>query len=476
MKHPIPNSPFSTRLSGSAKEVELRLRNIFQWKKKRPPVLLVILSALTVLFCYGLVSCQVREEPDALEPSEQTLLSSQSAANTTPTAEGPLLTEYPIDQIMAEQGRKTLSYNSRYEFCIQDIQLKVPQDFDTASELMCRDAETGNEQSLFRLEYGSSGVYWNRVRLAPFTDVLGCDGFILEYGVGAAYEDYDFYQVTESGVSRIASCCNTVYTADLDGDAQGELLSLYGTYGALDLYWQESGTFYTCSLNETARAYLELPLNCWVVLEVQNGRLTAHWQEDNSAQQVRQLDAAALFEFERTRTEFTDRYDLHTADGRLLKVFLTGSRVRDEWNYRRVEQIQVYEGTGKGDILLQTIDTDRLTYDGDWLYEGLFVNHGFTVGEPDIRDINFDGSADFGLLTAAVYPKNVPYGYFLWDNETEQFTFSFVLCSDLTVDETRQQLIERITEGPAGSYDRYNTYEFDAAGQLTLVGSEIADR
>ena len=38
MDHNVPCSPFSTRLSGSAKETELRIRSIFQWKKKRPPV------------------------------------------------------------------------------------------------------------------------------------------------------------------------------------------------------------------------------------------------------------------------------------------------------------------------------------------------------------------------------------------------------------------------------------------------------
>ena len=54
----IPDSPFSTRLSDSAKETELRLRNIFQWKKKRPPVVAMILAALAALFCGGLVSCQ----------------------------------------------------------------------------------------------------------------------------------------------------------------------------------------------------------------------------------------------------------------------------------------------------------------------------------------------------------------------------------------------------------------------------------
>lgn len=67
MKQKMPQSPFSTRLSGSAKETELRLRNIFQWKKKRPPVLLVLLSALAVLLCCGLISCRVQTEMPALD-------------------------------------------------------------------------------------------------------------------------------------------------------------------------------------------------------------------------------------------------------------------------------------------------------------------------------------------------------------------------------------------------------------------------
>ena len=37
MNSPVPTpprSPLSTRLSGSARETELRIRSIFQWKKK----------------------------------------------------------------------------------------------------------------------------------------------------------------------------------------------------------------------------------------------------------------------------------------------------------------------------------------------------------------------------------------------------------------------------------------------------------
>ena len=52
----IPNTPFSTRLSGSAKETELRIRNIFQWQKKRPPVVMIALILVLIIGCFSLVN------------------------------------------------------------------------------------------------------------------------------------------------------------------------------------------------------------------------------------------------------------------------------------------------------------------------------------------------------------------------------------------------------------------------------------
>ena len=61
--HSPPRSPFAASLSGSAKETELRLRSIFQWKKRRPPALFLLLAALCVLLCSSLVSCQQAPAP-----------------------------------------------------------------------------------------------------------------------------------------------------------------------------------------------------------------------------------------------------------------------------------------------------------------------------------------------------------------------------------------------------------------------------
>ena len=62
MKSKMPQTPFATRLSGSAKETELRLRSIFQWKKKRLPIWLFSLTVAVILGCIGLVSCKTEED------------------------------------------------------------------------------------------------------------------------------------------------------------------------------------------------------------------------------------------------------------------------------------------------------------------------------------------------------------------------------------------------------------------------------
>ena len=57
----VPRTPFSTPLSGSAKEAETRIRNLFQYKKMRPPALALLLACALALTCGGLVSCQRQE-------------------------------------------------------------------------------------------------------------------------------------------------------------------------------------------------------------------------------------------------------------------------------------------------------------------------------------------------------------------------------------------------------------------------------
>lgn len=70
----LPRSPLTTRLSGSARETECRIRSIFQWKKKRPPALVLVLAAGLIALCGSLVSCQDRANTPAFSDSHTTSL------------------------------------------------------------------------------------------------------------------------------------------------------------------------------------------------------------------------------------------------------------------------------------------------------------------------------------------------------------------------------------------------------------------
>ena len=59
MMEKMPYTPFSTHLSGSAKEIRMRLEHIASGPKKRPPALFLALVFAACLLCGNLVSCQV---------------------------------------------------------------------------------------------------------------------------------------------------------------------------------------------------------------------------------------------------------------------------------------------------------------------------------------------------------------------------------------------------------------------------------
>ncbi|MGN1003559.1 MAG: hypothetical protein ACI4O5_01890 [Oscillospiraceae bacterium] len=91
MSNRIPRSPFSTRLSGSAKETELRIRNIFQWKKKRPPVIMLLAAFLAAALCGGLVGFTAAEpsaaDAQTPDPSLEETVPAQDTTVPAPAAD-----------------------------------------------------------------------------------------------------------------------------------------------------------------------------------------------------------------------------------------------------------------------------------------------------------------------------------------------------------------------------------------------------
>lgn len=84
----IPRTPFSTALSGSARETELRLKHIFSGPKKRPPILLLALMFSVCLLCGNLVSCQNAESESPDDPDSSAIVPVPPGASSEDSYKG----------------------------------------------------------------------------------------------------------------------------------------------------------------------------------------------------------------------------------------------------------------------------------------------------------------------------------------------------------------------------------------------------
>ena len=158
-----------------------------------------------------------------------------------------------------------------------------------------------------------------------------------------------------------------------------------------------------------------------------------------------------------------NNYVLHAGE-RQLTLELAAEKLPDRYYYR-VEELRVYDG----DDLLSAVQTADLSYEGDYLFEGVFFLRGKDFSwEPIVADFNFDSCDDLCLMASDHGPKNIPFAYFLWNDAEHRLEFSFVLSNPLTVDTENRCLIES-TVGPAGIYEQRNTYQFDEQGKLNLM-------
>ena len=85
----MPRTPFSTTLSGTAKDTQARLKNIFSGPKKRAPVLLVALTCVVCLLCGNLVACQVTEPVSSSQGDISQPDSTQQMPDTPDETEQP---------------------------------------------------------------------------------------------------------------------------------------------------------------------------------------------------------------------------------------------------------------------------------------------------------------------------------------------------------------------------------------------------
>lgn len=159
------------------------------------------------------------------------------------------------------------------------------------------------------------------------------------------------------------------------------------------------------------------------------------------------------------------------ADGRALTLEAVG-KVEDEYTCG-VREVRVYDGAE----LIQTVRAREANMafwgDGEFL-PGESVSEYTSCWKPEgsmtALDLNFDGNTDLGLFG---WPANniIPYYYWIWDAETEQYRYAFVLHEAEANPETKE-LTSEYKSGEAGSQWIKEVYKPDENGDLYLVRLE----
>ncbi len=161
---------------------------------------------------------------------------------------------------------------------------------------------------------------------------------------------------------------------------------------------------------------------------------------------------------------YTVTAEITVDNGRKLDLILHGFRPEDRSCYG-IDKIDVYDGA----YLIQTISVKEAIQEEDTDY-GYIEGYTETWDEDGglyIGDMNFDGVEDIGLF-AWIPLVNIPYYYWLWDKEEQQFTYAFCICEPTLIDTEKEQIVVKLRDGANGRSTHY--YAYDENGELQMVG------
>ena len=575
MTRPCPYTPLSTPLSGSARQAEARIRNLFQGPKRRPPVWLMALTLLLIFSCGGLVTCRTAASPPPEEGAPVFSL-------TTPGEES-----VPFSDLLGFSGtaihtvREDLSDWYEYQIRLPDgtsfsladtsgLMYHLDLDGDGHPDLLAHDPDGGwllvwrrwpdgsvRSQNLRQAAaelLGLEGTPWELVALTfhpqdemvsirsaadpsqilltlPLSQLLeaACGGNILLASSGQQGEDliplsdtlpFGTYAVFWEGLDLDGTGGTddsvTVFSYD-DDSASGPLTVVEAALGTGEvLTWELPSTGHPrllpASFTPSGLQSVVLVLedrysnygaaSCFV-LAVEEGALTEQvrlgtW-EDNAddlapdcpviwsaylhtrpdGRQV--LRVPILYDkwhqpewatlswtqagWDLTRDGYlTDTETVTVGPGRTLTLALRCPiPAPDDSSQLRYDQIQVLDGG----TLLQTITPDSFTPDSRAAFQG-FVAFSPLLDYVDVRDIDFDGSEDFGVLCDTTH--NEAHCWFVWDEASGSFRYLTTLGGRLEVLPETGQLVEGWwTDGPEPVY---HALAYNSRGELVLVPSQ----
>ena len=575
MTRPCPYTPLSTPLSGSARQAEARIRNLFQGPKRRPPVWLMALTLLLIFSCGGLVTCRTAASPPPEEGAPVFSL-------TTPGKES-----VPFSDLLGFSGtaihtvREDLSDWYEYQIRLPDgtsfsladtsgLMYHLDLDGDGHPDLLAHDPDGGwllvwrrwpdgsvRSQNLRQAAaelLGLEGTPWELVALTfhpqdemvsirsaadpsqilltlPLSQLLeaACGGNILLASSGQQGEDliplsdtlpFGTYAVFREGLDLDGTGGTddsvTVFSED-DDSASGPLTVVEAALGTGEvLTWELPSTGHPrllpASFTPSGLQSVVLVLedrysnygaaSCFV-LAVEEGALTEQvrlgtW-EDNAddlapdcpviwsaylhtrPDGLQVLRVPILYDkwhqpewatlswtqagWDLTRDGYlTDTETVTVGPGRTLTLALRCPiPAPDDSSQLRYDQIQVLDGG----TLLQTITPDSFTPDSRAAFQG-FVAFSPLLDYVDVRDIDFDGSEDFGVLCDTTH--NEAHCWFVWDEASGSFRYLTTLGGRLEVLPETGQLVEGWwTHGPEPVY---HALAYNSRGELVLVPSQ----
>ena len=575
MTRPCPYTPLSTPLSGSARQAEARIRNLFQGPKRRPPVWLMALTLLLIFSCGGLVTCRTAASPPPEEGAPVFSL-------TTPGKES-----VPFSDLLGFSGtaihtvREDLSDWYEYQIRLPDgtsfsladtsgLMYHLDLDGDGHPDLLAHDPDGGwllvwrrwpdgsvRSQDLRQAAaelLGLEGTPWELVALTfhpqdemvsirsaadpsqilltlPLSQLLeaACGGNILLASSGQQGEDliplsdtlpFGTYAVFWEGLDLDGTGGTddsvTVFSYD-DDSASGPLTVVEAALGTGEvLTWELPSTGHPrllpASFTPSGLQSVVLVLedrysnygaaSCFV-LAVEEGALTEQvrlgtW-EDNAddlapdcpviwsaylhtrPDGLQVLRVPILYDkwhqpewatlswtqagWDLTRDGYlTDTETVTVGPGRTLTLALRCPiPAPDDSSQLRYDQIQVLDGG----TLLQTITPDSFTPDSRAAFQG-FVAFSPLLDYVDVRDIDFDGSEDFGVLCDTTH--NEAHCWFVWDEASGSFRYLTTLGGRLEVLPETGQLVEGWwTDGPEPVY---HALAYNSRGELVLVPSQ----
>lgn len=416
MNFNMPHTPFSTALSGSAKETEIRLKNIFSGSKKRPPILFLALMFSVCLLCGNLVSCNVAqaEMPDA--STAEPAASSEPGIPVLPQeADRAVLDNIDLDgDSLPDQLTVVTRHFERQEgkYTMHTAPVILQVVLGSGQVLECR-WDDPNILTVYSITAG-------HLTSEDHEDVL------LEFEVG-----HSNYAASNVRVVRVT-----------DGELAAEAFGAdHATLLGACLAPREDSPLDTVRIPVSVDKW-EPP--AWYTLR---------WNGTD-------FDLSPEPEVESCSAKISD----------VLTVTLVPQGKVIKYDYLECfEQIQVWSDS----VLIQTITETDIPQDDNYLFEGILsILPSQDGAHLDVRDVNFDGAEDFGIYCGASY--NGPMYWFLWNEETWSYEPGFFSSIDLVVDSENRQLKDYWRDGLIAFY--CDIYRFNEAGERELTESLREDQ